>query len=227
MSTGDQQYLIQNLKNMIDYIKQDTTNKIEQIKKDAMSESAKARSKMLDPEKEKISKKIFKELEEFKVKVKIQESQKKNKLRLEKLKIKIDYVNNIIEEAKQALHHKVKDQKAYKEVLKKLIVQGLIKLLEAEVNIICKKEDFDMIKSVIADAKKEFEEMMKAQTLKFKNLEVNITVDEKFFLPDKIIGGMMLTAMKSKIRVDNTLDKRLELLKQNAIPEIRKILFKD
>jgi vacuolar-type H+-ATPase subunit E/Vma4 len=36
-----------------------------------------------------------------------------------------------------------------------------------------------------------------------------------------------MTAHKSKIRVDNTLDKRLELLKQTATPEIRKILFKN
>jgi vacuolar-type H+-ATPase subunit E/Vma4 len=33
--------------------------------------------------------------------------------------------------------------------------------------------------------------------------------------------------MKSKIRVDNTLDKRLELLKQTATPKIRKNLFGD
>ena len=38
-------------------------------------------------------------------------------------------------------------------------------------------------------------------------------------------GGVFLTSHKSKIRVDNTLDKRLELLKQNATPEIRKLLF--
>ena len=38
-------------------------------------------------------------------------------------------------------------------------------------------------------------------------------------------GGVFLTSHKSKIRVDNTLDKRLELLKQNAIPQIRKLLF--
>lgn len=37
----------------------------------------------------------------------------------------------------------------------------------------------------------------------------------------------MMTGLRSKIRVDNTLDKRLELLKTAAIPEIRKILFKD
>ena len=36
---------------------------------------------------------------------------------------------------------------------------------------------------------------------------------------------MFLTSHKSKIRVDNTLDKRLELLRQSATPEIRKLLF--
>lgn len=68
---------------------------------------------------------------------------------------------------------------------------------------------------------------MHEKTVKYKNLEVNVTVDEKFFLPEYIIGGVMMTAMKSKIRVDNTIDKRLELLRQAAIPEIRSLLFKD
>ena len=36
-----------------------------------------------------------------------------------------------------------------------------------------------------------------------------------------------MTALKSKIRVDNTLDMRLELMKQTATPEIRKLLFKN
>jgi hypothetical protein len=39
--TQDQQFLLSNLKNMIDYINQDTINKIEQIKKEAISESVK------------------------------------------------------------------------------------------------------------------------------------------------------------------------------------------
>ena len=38
-------------------------------------------------------------------------------------------------------------------------------------------------------------------------------------------GGVFLTSYKSKIRVENTLDKRLELFKQNATPEIRNLLF--
>ncbi len=120
---------------------------------------------------------------------------------------------------------KIKDKKLYKDVLTKLIVQSLIKLLEGEVNIVCKKEDFDLVKSILADAKSQFVTLMKEQSVKFKNIDVNITVDEKYFLPDYIIGGIMMTAMKGKIRVDNTINKRLDLLKQQAIPEIREKLF--
>ena len=45
--TQDQQFLLSNLKNMIDYISQDTTNKIEQIKKEAISESVKGKNLLI------------------------------------------------------------------------------------------------------------------------------------------------------------------------------------
>ena len=66
---------------------------------------------------------------------------------------------------------------------------------------------------------------MKKEAKKGTKLNMNVTVDSKYYLPETIIGGVFLTSMKSKIRVDNTLDKRLELLKQKATPQIRKILF--
>ena len=56
-------------------------------------------------------------------------------------------------------------------------------------------------------------------------MTMNVTVDSKYHLPDTLMGGVFLTSLKSKIRVDNTLDKRLELLRISATPEIRKILF--
>lgn len=134
-------------------------------------------------------------------------------------------VNSLVEETKTALVEKIKDKKLYKDVLTKLIIQGLIKLLETEVNIVCKKEDVELVKSILQEAKSQFVSLMKEQSVKFKNIDVNISVDEKYNLPDYIIGGVMMTAMKSKIRVDNTINKRLDLLKQQAIPEIREKLF--
>ena len=60
------------------------------------------------------------------------------------MKYKIDLVNSLVEETKTALVEKIKDKKLYKDVLTKLIIQGLIKLLETEVNIVCKKEDVEL-----------------------------------------------------------------------------------
>lgn len=160
-----------------------------------------------------------------------------NKLRLEKLKVKIECVNNVFEEAKTHLINRIKNKpNDYKVVIKNIIIQGLIKLLEENVNIVCKKTDFDLVTSVLEQAKTEFLELLKREAKKFKNFNVNITVDTKYYLPETVyykhiliisIGGLVLSAQRSKIRIDNTLDKRLELLKQTATPEIRKLLFKN
>ena len=42
---------------------------------------------------------------------------------------------------------KIKDKGLYKELLKNLLVQGLIKLMEAEVTVQCRKSDVDLVKS--------------------------------------------------------------------------------
>ena len=167
-----------------------------------------------------------KELEDYKTKMKIAQSQKMNKLRLEKLKVKIDCVNSVFDEAREELINKIKnDPNEYRNVLKNLMIQGFIKLMEENINIICKKEDYNIVCGLVEQAKTEFLEKLKKEAKKGTKLNMNVTVDSKYYLPETIIGGVFLTSMKSKIRVDNTLDKRLDLLKQKATPQIRKILF--
>ena len=80
-----------------------------------------------------------------------------NKLRLEKLKVKIDCVNTVFEEAKNQLVDKIRNNpEEYHSVLKNLMIQGFIKLLEENVNIICKKEDYNVVCGLVEQAKKEF-----------------------------------------------------------------------
>ena len=214
----DQKFLVENLQRMIKYIQQETDKKVAIIKKEA--------GKDADLEKEKIGKRMEKELEDYKTKMKIAQSQKMNKLRLEKLKVKIECVNTVFEEAKSQLVDKTKNNpEEYRSVLKNLMIQGFIKLLEENVNIICKEEDYDVLCGLVEQAKKEFLEKLKKETKKYAKMTMNVTVDSKYHLPDTLMDGVFLTSLKSKIRVDNTLDKRLELLRLSATPEIRKILF--
>ena len=222
----DQQFLVNNLQKMIKYIQQETDRKVANIIKEAGKDADLEKALRINPEKEKISRRMEKELEDYKTQMKIAQSQKMNKLRLEKLKVKIDCVNSVFEEAKNKLIATIKDDKdTYKKVLKDLMIQGFIKLLDNDVNIICKKEDVEVVESLVESAKNEFNDKIKNEAKKNFKINLKVTVDKKYFLPETLIGGVFLTSLKSKIRVDNTLDKRLELLRQSATPEIRKILF--
>ena len=168
------------------YIENETRKKIANIEKDAKKEEELEKVIVLKPEKEKIAKKIAKELEDYKTKMKIDQSQKMNKLRLEKLKTKIDCVNTVFEEAKNHLAKKIKNNpEEYKKILKDLLIQGFIRLLDDKINVLCKKEDFDLVKSLLDDAKNEFLEKLKKEAK--KSVQINdfqVTLDEKFFLPE-------------------------------------------
>ena len=174
----DQQFLVNNLQKMIKYIQQETDKKVQ----DADLEKA----LLINPEKIKIAKKMEKELENYKTSMKIEQSKKMNKLRLEKLKVKIDCVNSVFEEAKNQLSLRIKnDQNEYKKVMKDLMIQGFIKLLEDKINIICKKEDLDLVNELVEDAKEEFLDKLKKEAKKSINLSnMEITVDTKYHLPD-------------------------------------------
>ena len=182
----DQQFLLNNLQKMIQYIKQETEKKVNNIKKEADKEANLEKALIIKPEKEKINKKMEKELEDYKTKMKIVQSQKMNKLRLEKLKVKIDCVNSVFEDAKTQLMKKIKNNpEEYKKILKDLLVQGFIRLLDDKINVLCKKEDFELVKSLIDEAKKEFLEKLKKEVKKSAQIDnLEITLDEKYFLPE-------------------------------------------
>ena len=182
----DQQFLVNNLQKMIKYIQQETDKKVQMIKKEAAKDADLEKALLINPEKVKIAKKMEKELENYKTSMKIEQSKKMNKLRLEKLKVKIDCVNSVFEEAKNQLSLRIKnDQNEYKKVMKDLIIQGFIKLLEDKINIICKKEDLDLVNELVEDAKEEFLDKLKKEAKKSINLSnIEITVDTKYHLPD-------------------------------------------
>ena len=182
----DQQFLLKNLQKMIQYIKQETEKKVSNIKKEADKEANLEKALIIKPEKEKISKKIEKELEDYKTKMKIVQSQKMNKLRLEKLKVKIDCVNSVFEDAKIQLIKTIKNNpEDYKKILKDLLVQGFIRLLDDKINILCKKEDLDIVKELVEEAKTEFLEKLKKEAKKNAQIEnLQVTIDEKYFLPE-------------------------------------------
>lgn len=171
---------------MIKYIQEETEKKVKKIDDDFEKESKLEEKNFVEPEKEKIQARFDKELENYKTEMKISQSQRKNKLRLEKLKTKIECVDDIFKEAKTELIKKIKnDSNEYRKILKDLIVQGLIRLLDNKINIICKKEDYELVKGLINEAKEEFLEKIKKEAKKSIQIhELSITINSKRFLPE-------------------------------------------
>ena len=182
----DQQFLLNNLQKMIQYIKQETEKKVSNIKKEADKEANLEKALIMKPEKEKITRKLEKELEDYKTKMKIAQSQKMNKLRLEKLKVKIDCVNSVFEDAKTQLVKKIRNNpEEYRKLLKDLLIQGFIRLLDDRINVICKKEDYEVVKSLIDEAKNEFLNKLKKEAKKSAQInDMQISLDQKYFLPE-------------------------------------------
>ena len=62
----DQKFLVENLQRMIKYIQQETDKKVAIIKKEAGKDADLEKALLINPEKEKIGKRMEKELEDYK-----------------------------------------------------------------------------------------------------------------------------------------------------------------
>lgn len=55
--------------------------------------------------------------------------------------------------------------------------------------------------------------------------EINLKVDQEYFLPVECCGGVELLAQRGRIKIANTIEARLDLIAQQLVPEIRNALF--
>ena len=142
-------------------------------------------------------------------------------------------VTSSLEDTKISISEQMaEDQGKYRSVLTELIVQSLIKLLENDVEIICREEDVNLVEGVLSAASNKYSEIMQEET--DQEYKVNLSVNKSNFLnpaPERgsnapsCSGGIVATAHHGKIRVINTLEERLKRVFADSIPQIRKMLF--
>jgi len=122
--------------------------------------------------------------------------------------------------------------KEYPVFLRYSIVEGLTTIMEKNVTVRCRKEDLDIVKKQIKAAREEYMKLVKRET-GIKD-DVSISVDEQNFLPphpsgeNKGVtcrGGVVLTALRGRISLDNTLEARLRQSFRDNQPIMRGMLF--
>ena len=145
-----------------------------------------------------------KKLKQAQVQRKINQSHLINKNRLSVLEARQQLLMDLFSEAKIHLTSLSANEAAYEELMTNLLVQSFFKLMETDMSIQVRSKDVAVTERALNKA---------VQIYKSKlNATINPVIDTENTLPEKSQGGVVVTGMYGRIRVDNTLESRLELL---------------
>ena len=199
-----------------------TFDKILEIKISNKRALTEMREKIMNEEKKKIDLKYKKQYDGQYTENKIEVSTAKNQSNLEKMKKKNDLVNKIMEETLEKIKEFANpNNKEYQNLLKQLIVESMVKLLESTCYIQIRKEDEKYVKSILKECEKNYSNFMKKETSRDYNCK--LIIDNEYY--DNEFGGVKLMNSDKKIILGNGLQNRLMLCKEQHLPEIKKMLF--
>ena len=171
-----------------------------------------------------------KKLQKLQQNLNIERSTKVNTVRLQKMSVRNDCIEEIRKETKaHMLRNTVNPaNQQYRIAVKNLIIQGMIKLLEPELLIKCRREDLQMVKELLPECEKEFIEIIMREAAEGEKYRTKLTLNETEFMTAEHggeCGGILMTSVDKRIVLNNTLKSRLDLCFEELLPQIRKILF--
>jgi len=223
----DEDEVQKQLDHMVKFIYREAEEKAKEIRDKALEEFSIEKNRIVREEKERIKREFEKKEKLIEVQKKIAYSNELNQSRLSVLKARDDGIKKLAAEALRRLTTVSKDVPSYKKLLQGLIVQGLMKLQESKVNVVCRQEDISLVKDILAVSLEEY------KTKSQRNAELDI--DTKNFLPPGPVdlntpgnfccGGVILTSNEGRIICKNTVEVRLEMILEQKLPEIRRLLF--
>ncbi|GAV53678.1 hypothetical protein ZYGR_0AK01800 [Zygosaccharomyces rouxii] len=150
------------------------------------------------------------------LKQQITKSTVSNKMRLKVLTAREECLDAVFEKALEDLRKIVGKEKDYKPILKSLILEATFRLLESKVIVKVSAKDKKVAESLVESISKDYKEETGS--------DLDIAISEEA-LDKKTAGGAVITNADGKIVVDNTLESRLNMLSQSALPAIRLELF--
>lgn len=205
------------IKHMMGFIEQEANEKAEEIDAKAEEEFNIEKGRLVQTQRVKIMEYYEKKEKQIEQHKKIQMSNLMNQARLKVLMVRDDMIMDLLNEARQRLAEIAKDPEKYSELLEGLVLQGFYILLEPKVTIRCRKQDVEMVQAAVNKNIPIYKEAVKSS--------IAVRIDQDRFLPSDICGGVEMYNDNGKIKVSNTLERRLELIAQQMMPEIRVSLF--
>ncbi|KAF6172963.1 hypothetical protein GIB67_006339 [Kingdonia uniflora] len=211
------------IQQMVRFIRQEAEEKANEISVSAEEEFNIEKLQLVEVEKKKIRQEYERKEKQVDVRKKIEYSMQLNASRIKVLQAQDNLVSSMKDVAAKDLLRVSQEHHSYKILLNDLIVQGLLRLMEPAVLLRCRKEDLELVESVLHSAKREYAEKAKVHP-------PEILLDTQIFLPPPpshhnihglhCSGGVVLASRDGKIVFENTLDARLEVVFRQKLPEV-------
>lgn len=216
---------------MTQFILNEAKDKAEEISTKALQEFSVEKAKVLEETKEKIRQEFQRKGKQEETKAAIANSTAINRSRIEKILARQDKIQKIADISKGQVVDEMKDEKKKTLFVTNLIVQGLLMLLEDEVEVRCRACDEKLVTSCLDAAAKKYAEVVKTEANLTKTCKVTLGSEKLAPAPGgegvgpTCLGGVVLACQGGAITIDNTIDSRLALIMEQAKPTIRKLLF--
>ncbi|KAJ1560118.1 V-ATPase V1 sector subunit E, partial [Nowakowskiella sp. JEL0078] len=194
----------QEMGKMVSFIKQEAQEKAREIKVKADEEFNIEKAKLVRQETLAIEAFYQKKTKQSEIQKKIAQSTILNRSRLKVLQARQQVLSSLFAESRQKITTVSENDESYTILLRDLILQGLYKLMDSVVVIQGRKKDTSLLKIAISDATKLYQDTVK------QAVEVNLNENQP--LPESSAGGVIISSLEGRIRVDNTLETRLELI---------------
>ncbi|KAH3902872.1 probable V-type proton ATPase subunit E [Saccharomycodes ludwigii] len=200
------------------FIKKEAEEKAKEVKLKADQEYEIEKTQIVRSETASIDSAMEEKLKKATLAQQITKSTIANKMRLKVLEAREQMLEDIFQTTEDKLKKDVSSNKAkYKPILKKLILEDLFKLLEPKVIVKVRKQDVPLTKDLVNDLQAEYK--------KGTGNDIEIVINETDFLSAELAGGCIVSDHLGKITVNNTLEERLKLLREESLPAIRLQLF--
>lgn len=222
---------------MIEFIKTQGNERVQQIESQMENDFTVQSEKMIQAEKKRLTDQMQKDLQIAERDMKIEKSKNQNKQRINRMKRTNELVESLQAQAGVEMATRLtNDESMYSDLLKNLLVQGLIKLIEPKITLRCRQSDVAVLSSIVDSAVAEYKEAMLSQVKALEgksDIPCVVTVDDAKFLPEfnaedptnSCLGGFVMYARKNRIVCSQKLDDRLAMTFQQSIPEMRATLF--
>lgn len=209
------------IKQMVNFIMQEAHEKSNEIRIKTDHDFNLEKQNLVHQGKLRVQEEYTKKLKDLEVEQRVSRSTAVGASRVKKMKARDELLEALKKEALEKLANYCKGPE-YPNFLKKLIIQGLIKIEESTVEIQARAEDKAIVQRVLPEAIQEFRQIM---TSAGHTVNPKVTISDTPLSNKVCNGGVILTALDTRIVLNQTVDERLLIAYTDLMPSVRKGLF--